>query len=272
MPAPTQPRRGSPRAVRTEWTKLRTVPSTAWLLVAAVAALVTVSAAATASVDTSSCPTPTECFEDIPKLSLTGVVAAQAAVAILAVLAITSEYGTRTIGTTLAATPRRPTVLLTKAIVVVGAVFIAATLGVLGSLLAGRLILPGSGFTSANGYPPLSLADASTLRAAVGAVLYLVLVALLSLGIATAVRDTAAAITGVLTLLYVFPVLVTMVTDSVWQERFQRWGPADAGQAILATRDLSDLPIRPWAGLGVLAAYACGAVVLGGLFLTHRDA
>ena len=64
----------------------------------------------------------------------------------------------------------------------------------LGSVLAGRLILPGHGYTPANGYPALSLADGTVLRAAAGTVLYLALIALLSLGVATAVRDSAVAI------------------------------------------------------------------------------
>ncbi|MEZ0077168.1 hypothetical protein [Planotetraspora sp. GP83] len=48
----------------------------------------------------------------------------------------------------------------------------------LGSVLAGRLILPGNGFTPAHGYPPLALADGPTLRAAAGSVLYLALIRL----------------------------------------------------------------------------------------------
>jgi ABC-2 type transport system permease protein len=44
---------------------------------------------------------------------------------------------------------------------------------VLGSVLAGRLILPGSGFTPAHGHPPLSLADGHAERRAVGSVLCL---------------------------------------------------------------------------------------------------
>ena len=38
----------------------------------------------------------------------------------------------------------------------------AGTVAVLGSLLAGRLILPGHGFTAARGYPALSLAEGPT--------------------------------------------------------------------------------------------------------------
>jgi len=45
-----------------------------------------------------------------------------------------------------------------------------------------------------------------------------------------------------------------------------------AGLAIQATKNLSALPIAPWAGLGVLAAYAAAAFLAGGLLLRWRDA
>ena len=72
---------------------------------------------------------------------------------------------------TLAATPRRSLVVAAKAVMVSAVTFAAGTIAVLGSLLAGRLIMPGNGFTVANGYTPLSLTDGPTLRAAVGSVL-----------------------------------------------------------------------------------------------------
>jgi ABC-2 type transport system permease protein len=260
------------RAVHAEWTKLRTVPSTPWLVLAAVAFTVAASAALTASVDTSLCPSPLECHEDTTKLSLGGVQVGQAAIVVLAVLAITGEYGTGTIQTTLAARPRRSAVLLTKAAVVTTTVLVAGTLGVLGSLAAGRALLPGNGFTAANGYPPLSLADGPTLRAAAGTVLYLGLVALLSVGVGTAVRDSAGAIVTVLTLLYVFPTIATFVTDPQWHERLEKLAPMTAGLMIQATRDLERLPLRPWAGLAVLAAYAGAAMLLGVVLFATRDA
>jgi ABC-2 type transport system permease protein len=259
-------------AVRAEWTKLRTVPSTPWLVLAAVALTVAASAALTASVNTSLCPSPLECHEDTTKLSLGGAQLGQVAVVALAVLAITGEYGTGTIQTTLAARPHRTAVLLTKAAVVTTTVLTAGTLGVLGSLAAGRAILPGNGFTPANGYPPLSLADGPTLRAATGTVLYLGLVALLSVGVGAAVRDSAAAIGTVLTLLYVFPVIAAFVTDPPWHERLEKLAPMTAGLMIQATRDLERLPLRPWAGLAVLAAYAAAAMLLGLVLFATRDA
>ncbi|WP_405888704.1 hypothetical protein OG762_31480 [Streptomyces sp. NBC_01136] len=44
------------------------------------------------------------------------------------------------------------------------------------------------------------------------------------------------------------------------------------GLAIRATKDLARLPIGPWPGLGVLAAYALGVLLLGGALFRRRDA
>jgi ABC-2 type transport system permease protein len=255
---------------RAEWTKLRTVPSTAWLVLATFAVTAVASAGAAASVDISRCRPP-GCLEDTTKLSLTGVIFGQAAVAVLAVLAVTNEHTTRMIQTTLAAIPRRVTVLLTKAGVVTTTVLAAGTLGVGGSLLAGHAILPHNGFTPTNGYAPLSLADEPTLRAAAGSVLYLVLIALLGLGIGTILRDTAGAIITILSLLYVVPIAAELLSDPQWSERLHRIGPTTAGLAVQATTELGHLPIGPWAGLGVLAAYAATAMLLGGWLFLVRD-
>jgi ABC-2 type transport system permease protein len=176
------------------------------------------------------------------------------------------------IRTTLAAMPRRLTVLGAKAIVVTGLVLAAGTIAVLGSLLAGRLILPGHGFTPAHGFPPLSLGDGPVLRAAAGSVLYLALIALLSLGIATVVRDSAAAIGLVLGLLYLFPIFAALITDRTVQRHLLQAAPMTAGLDIQATTGLRSLPLGPWAGLGVLAAWAAGALLAGGLLLRLRDA
>jgi ABC-2 type transport system permease protein len=256
-------------ALHAEWTKLRTTPGTIWLLSATVVLTVAVSAAAVAA---SRCPPGIACPIDATKLSLTGIQFGQAVVALLAVLAITSEYSTGMIRTTLTAMPRRTAVLATKAAILTGLVLAAGAIAVLGSLLAGRLILPGHGFTPARGFPPLSLADGPVLRAAAGSVLYLAVISLLSLGIATAVRDSAMAIGTVFGLLYLFPVIASVVTDPHWQRHLEQIGPMSAGLAIQATTGLRSLPISPWAGLGVLAAWAAAALLAGGLLLRLRDA
>jgi ABC-2 type transport system permease protein len=257
-------------ALHAEWTKLRTVAGPAWLLAATVVATVAVSAAATGAVR---CPSGGACPVDTTKLSLTGVEFGQAIVAILAVLAISSEYSTGMIRTTLAAMPRRSAVLAAKAVILGGLVLAAGTIAVAGSLLAGRLLLPGHGFTAVRGFPLPSLAHGPTLRAAAGSFLYLALIALLSLGVATAVRDSAAAIGVVLGLFYLSPILAAVMSPyPVWYHRIERYAPMSAGLTIQATTGLRSLAISPWGGLGVLAAWAAAALLAGGLLLRLRDA
>ena len=152
-----------------------------------------------------------------------------------------------------------------------GLVLPAAIISVAGCLLAGREILPGQGFTAARGFALLSLAHGPTLRAAAGSVLYLALIGLLALGIATMVRDSAAATGTVLGLLYLAPILAAIVGNPVWQRRIERYGPTSAGLTIQDTTG-GHLPNGPWGGLAVLAIWAAVALLAGGLLLRFRDA
>ena len=248
-------------SLQAEWTKLRTSPGTGWLLLG-VAAL-TAGLGIMADAATTKCPA-SACLPDPTRTSLIGIDLSQAVVAILAVLVISGEYGTGMIRVTLTAMPRRTAVLAAKAATVTGVVLLAGALAVAGSVLAGRLILPSHGFT----FGP----DAPVLRAAAGSVLYLALIALLSLGIGTAVRDAAAAMGIVLGLLYLIPIIASTVTDPAWHRHLEQLAPMTAGLTIQDTTGLRGLPLSPWAGLGVLAAWAAGALLLGGLLLRLRDA
>ncbi len=133
-------------------------------------------------------------------------------------------------------------------------------------------MLPSRGFTAANGYAVLSLADGPVLRAAVGSVLYLVLVGLLGIGVAGAVRDCAPAIAIVLGLLYLFPIVAVVGDDPIWYRHVHQIGPMTAGLAIQATVGVATQPVAPWIGLGVLAAWATAALLAGSLVTTLRDA
>jgi len=244
-------------ALHAEWTKLRTSPGTLWLLATVVAATVGVSAFAAATIV---CRTG-DCGIDPAKLSLAGVQLGQAVVAILAVLVIGGEYATGMVRVSLAAVPRRGTLLAAKALVLTAVVTVASAPAVAGSLLAGRAILH-----------TLSFDDGGVRRAAAGSVLYLELIGLLALGVATAVRNSAAATGVVLGLLYLFPIMAQAVSDEKWQKHLLQIGPMTAGLAIQATTNLADLPIAPWKGLGVLAAWATAALAAGWLLLRYRDA
>ncbi|HEX4033737.1 MAG TPA: hypothetical protein VHX66_04770 [Solirubrobacteraceae bacterium] len=257
-------------ALRAEWTKLRTLTGTSWLLLAAVVVTVAASAAIAAATHVSP-GGPGGDSQDPTKLALVGVDLGQAVVAVLAVLAISEEYATGMISVSLAAMPRRVVVLAAKAANITALTLIAATLATAGCLISGRLLLPSAGLDQAHGYALVSITHGPTLRAAVGSVLYLGLIALLSLGIATIARDTAVSTGIVLGLLYLPPLLAQLVTGSL-RRHLEQIAPMSAGLAIQATRHTKTLPIPPWAGLGVLAAWAAGALLISGTALTIRDA
>ena len=255
-------------ALRAEWTKRLTLPGTIWLLLAAITLTVAVGAAADAA---ARCPSAS-CHLDPARISLTGIYLSQAVVVILATAAISGEYSSGMIRVTFTAMPRRATVLAAKAGTITGLVLAPGAIAVLGAWLAGRLILPSRGFTPAHGYPPLSLGDGPVLRAAAGSALYFALIALLSLGVAAAVRDSALAIGTVLGLLYAFPIVTVVLGSSHLARHIQQVAPMTAGLAIQATTGLRSLPISPWAGLGVLAGWAAVALLAGGVLLYLRDA
>ncbi|MEV0617022.1 ABC transporter permease [Nonomuraea sp. NPDC050404] len=256
------------RELRAEWTKLRTVSGPIPLLLGTVVVTVAVSALAAGAM---SCPAA-GCGQDAARIGLFGVQLGQGLVALLAVVMVCGEYGSGMIRTSLTAMPRRIRLLAVRAALVSGLTLAAGTVAVLGSVLVAGLLLPGNGFTPEHGYPPLSLLDGPTLRASAGSVLYLVVIALLSLGVATAIRDSAVATGVVLGLVYLFPMVVLMVRNEDLQLVLWRISPMNAGLTVQATTSLPGMPIGPWAGLGVAAAWAVAALLVGGLLLRKRDA
>lgn len=268
--APTAEDRWTPLldAVHAEWTKLRTLPGTSYLLAGVLLATVALSLLASATV---TCPAA-GCHADPARVSLTGVELGQAAVVVLATSAMGGEYATGMIRVTFAAMPGRLTVLAAKAAVLSVLVLVVGVLAVAGSLTAGLLLLPSHGFTSAHGFAAFSATDSGLFRAAAGSVLYLVLIGLLSGGVAAVVRDSAVAVGTVLGLLYLFPIVIAVVGDEKWHRRLEQIAPMNAGLAVQNTVGLAAQPLSPWAGLGVLFCWAAGALALGGTLMRTRDA
>lgn len=258
------------RSLLAEWTKARSLPSTAWLVAFVVVAMTALSLAIIGTLRIDDCVG--ECRPDTVKLSLAGVRLAQIGVVVLGVLLVSGEYTTRTVTPSLTAVPRRVLVGTAKLGVVAGLALVSGLAGTAGALWTARLVLPHRGFTSAAGYPLVSLQDDLTLRAALGTVVYLVLVALLSCGVALLVRDTAGSVVLVLSLLFLMPLVSTFVSDPDWQERLRRFSPMDAGLAIQSTRDLSALSVGAWPGIAMLGAYTLVAVAAGTAALSRRDA
>jgi ABC-2 type transport system permease protein len=246
-------------AWRAEWTKLWTVPGT-WPLLAAAVVLTVVPGAVAAATVTYRPGT------DAVRTALTGMQLGQAVVAALGVTLFTGEHGTGMLRTTFAALPHRHVVLAAKALALGAAVLPAALAAVLGSLLAGRLLLPAAAWQVPS--------DGAVVRAAAGSVLYLVLVALLALGTSAVVRDPGGATGTVLALLYLFPLLAALAGDPHWGRHLQQAGPSTAGLSVLTTlpTDPHTQPIGPWPGLAVLAGWSAAALLAACTALRTRDA
>jgi hypothetical protein len=127
LPAGRPARAGELQTLHAEWVKLRTVRSTTWslLVLASVSVLFTALATSESHTEGGSPGHPGD--NDIVLDSLAGIWFGQIAVAVLAVLAITSEYSTRSIRTTFAANPRRRVVLAAKTAVVATIALVAGS-------------------------------------------------------------------------------------------------------------------------------------------------
>jgi ABC-2 type transport system permease protein len=252
------------RAIRAEWAKACSDPAVPWLFAALVVLSVAVSGV---TIGTAGCQA-TACGQDPARISLAGIYLGQAVAALAGVLALGGEYATGMIHVTLTAIPRRR-ILAAKALVLAGPVLVASALALGAAMLAGVIVLPGHGFTAGHGF---DLASWATARAWCCATVYLTLVALLGLGVTAIVRDSAVATGVVLGLLYLFPVAAVAVGNQAVARRLEQIGPMSAGLDSQATIDLHSLPLAPWAGLGVVALWAAGALALGGALLRLRDA
>ena len=123
-----------------------------------------------------------------------------------------------------------------------------------GCLIVGRLILPGAGSTPPTG-TLISLDHAPTLRAAAGSVLYLVFIGLLRWASprpsATPPHQSAPC-----SACSTSPQSRHNSLRPNLRRHLEQIAPMTAGLAIQASTNLHSRPIAPWAGLGVLAAWA----------------
>jgi ABC-type transport system involved in multi-copper enzyme maturation permease subunit len=262
-PVPSEPL--AVDAVRAEWTKLRSVRSTYWTLLATGGVMVGISAllcAAYVSRYDRLSALERATFKPVG-FSLNGIFLAQLAIGVLGVLVITSEFGTGMIRATLTAMPQRRLVLAAKAAVFAAA---AAAVGIASSFAAffvGQAILAGKGVG-------VSITQPGALRSVIGAGLYLTVLGLLALGLGTIIRRTAGAIATVFGVVFVLPILVAQLPSS-WSDPISKYLPSSAGMALIGgVRGTTTL--SPWVGFGLFCVYGAAALGAGAVSFSRRDA
>jgi len=257
-------------ALRAEWTKLRSVRSTTWSLVATLVAILGIGilAASTEASHWAHASFEDEVTFDPTSVSLTGLLFGQLAIGVLGVLVMSAEYGTGTIRATLAAIPNRPLVLVAKAIVFAVVVLVVGETLSFAAFFIGQAILTGSA-------PHAALGQPGVLRAVAGGGLYLGALGLLALGLAAMVRHTAGAITTFVGILLILPLILAALPSFI-RDAAGKYLPANIGAVMTSVRPSlrsAEFPsFAPWTGLAILGGYAVAALVIGGWLFTRRDA
>jgi ABC-type transport system involved in multi-copper enzyme maturation permease subunit len=252
------------RVVRSEWTKLRSLPSTAWSLLTTVVLIVGFGAvyALVRVTRPPREPASLSAF-DPTAISLTGVQLAQLAIGVLGVLLITGEYSTGMIRSSLTAVPGRLPVLWGKAVVYALTTVTLCLPATFGAFLVGQSILSAEHLDTTLGQP-------GVVRAVLGSALYLAAVGLLGLGLGALLRNTAAAISSLFGLLFALQILVSFLPEA-WSDEVYRYLPTPAGTAVTTVRPDPTL-LAPWTGLGVFCLYAAVVLGLAAWRLRRRDA
>jgi ABC-2 type transport system permease protein len=270
IPAPAGPRYRLGGVVRSEWTKLRSVRSTTWTLLATVVITIGIGIIATsteASRWLHSPPASHRSF-DPTSLSLTGLLFSQFAIGILGVLAISAEYGTGTIRASLAAVPDRRLLLAAKAAVFALVAVIVGEVVSFGAFFVGQMLIGG-------GAPHATIGQPGVLRAVAGGGLYLALLGLFALGLGSIIRHTAGAIAVFVGLLLVIPLILPALPTSL-NNGINKFMPFTIGNAMTTVNTHVEGGATPtfnvWVGLALMAGYAALALGIGGWRMIRRDA
>jgi ABC-2 type transport system permease protein len=252
--------------VRSEWTKLRTVRSTWFTLLATVVIVVGLGALIGQGVGSHyhKLGESDKLTFDPTSTSFFSLLFGQLAIAVLAVLMISSEYGTGLIRTSLQAVPRRSWFLGAKVVV-----FTAVAL-VTGEILSFGTYFVVQPLLKAGPAPSSTLSQPHVLRAVIGAGLYLTVSGLLSLGLAAIIRHTAAAITVVVAVYFVLPG-VSNALPSNWEHTVQKLLPTGAGAQIFSVIHQPHY-FTAWVGFFVMCGYAAILLIIAAIALNRRDA
>jgi ABC-2 type transport system permease protein len=257
-------RAGFTGALRSEFTKIRSVRSTYWTLIALV--VVTIGIGALACVGAISRGADHGPGFDATQRSLAGLILGQLIIVVLGALTVTSEYSTGMIRTSLTVQPRRGTLLAAKGVIFFLVSLVTGLVASFVSFFIGQAILSSK-------HLGVSLGDPSVLRAVVGGALFLAVCGMLAFGLGTLLRHTAGAITASIGLLFVLFVLINFLPSS-WQNHVDKWIPFNAGSQIWSTIPVHGDPpmFSPWTGFAVFTGYAVIAIVAGAVAFRKRDA
>ena len=254
------------RVARSEWTKLWSLRSTRWSLLAAVASMIALGIiiAAVQMGRWGSLSLHDRLTFDSTDIGLGGYHLALLAIGVLGVVVMSGEYSTGMIRSSLMAVPKRLPVLWAKLGVFTGLTFVLTLASALVSFFAAQAI------TSSH-HVNHTLGDPHALRAVIGTALFLTVLGGLGVGLGTLIRNTAGGIAALVGLLFVLPGITALLPSSTG-DAISPYLPLDAGTAVLTSTFDNTHHLTPWAGFAVFCAYAAVIIIAGAVRLARSDA
>lgn len=249
--------RGLRRAVAFEWTKFTTVRSTWWCLAAAVVLTTALAVVLGLSV-AASAANGFDVAQPAPHLAAECLRLGQLALVALATIAITGEYASGSITTTLQGVPQRGLMLLAKTLVVSAVAFVAGAAALALSTAVAAVLMGDDGqFTAGQ-------AVSTTLWAGT----YTALLSGIVIGLGATLRSAAGTLTTVLMLLLAAPQIL-QITGVNWLQTASDYLPDTLGTVLMTQ------PGQPYGtatALTGLTAWALTALLTGYTRLRTQDA
>jgi ABC-2 type transport system permease protein len=249
--------------LRSEWTKLRSLRSTWWLLattaVLTVGAAVVLAPGATAGRPASSAP------YTFARSTEYGSVLSQLALLVLGVLVFTGEYQGGLIRTSMSVVPRRLLLLWGKLGAFGGVALALSLASSVAAFVLGRLVWharPGSARVWFGG-PQVN-------RIVIGAGLVLAVTGIFGLALGAILRNTAACLSTIAAVFFVLPLLLRIALPA-GDQGFLRFLPSNAGGALWDAA-LSPTSMAPWTGFALLCGYTVALVAVAAWRLRRGDA
>jgi ABC-2 type transport system permease protein len=252
------------QVIRSEWTKIRSVASTVWTL--SLALVVTVALGILISLlsknEFDDMNARDRLSFDPTFISFAGMSLGQLAMIVFGVLVVSNEYSTGMIRTSLAAVPQRGTFLFSKIAVATGLALLVGLLTSFVTFFLGQAAL---------GSLRASIGDPGVLRAVIGGGLYMTLIAVFSMGVATMLRSPMLSLGILMPFFFLISAILGNVSAT---KKVGRFLPDQAGSRILrvVTPLDDDTPYGPWGGLGIMLLWVAAALVGGYVLLRKRDA
>ncbi|MEU7041699.1 ABC transporter permease subunit [Streptomyces varsoviensis] len=255
---PAEPNRAFRDAAKMEWIKLRTLRSSVWALVGVTVSMIGIGVATMANTKPPSAA-KAAAFDPTNNV-LAGIALGQLVVGVIGVLAVTGEYSSGSIRSTLAAVPNRRLMLAAKAAVIGGVSLIVSEVITFVTFFAGRAAL-------SDAVPHPALDQPGVVRALLLSGLYLPMIGVIGVALGAIVRHTAAAIAAQVALVFVVPAILAGFTGTT----VAKFLPSIIASSSLAVAKPDPDTLHPWAGFAVLWLYVAAALVLGDRILARRD-